>query len=252
MKYIAYYRVSTKRQGISGLGLEAQKDAVHKYISPENIFMEFTEVETGTSKRHRPILKEALSLCKKNDAVLLIAKLDRLARNVSFVSSLMDSKVKFKAVDFPEANELTIHILSAIAQHEAQTISKRIKEALAVKKQKGELMGTPENLTYKARLKGVETIKKNALENENNSKALAYIKKSLNGSYTLQGIANELNSAQFKTSKGKEFSPMQVKRLIDKLNLPSNKEKKYNDVENKLRAYFDKPLTDTRITDSNI
>lgn len=244
MKYVAYYRVSTKRQGVSGLGLEAQKDAVHKYIAPENIFMEFTEVETGTSKKNRPILKEALAICKKNNAILLIAKLDRLARNVSFVSSLMDSKVKFKAVDFPEANELTIHILSAIAQHEAETISKRIKEALAVKKQKGEVMGTPKNLTYKARLKGVETIKKNALNNENNSKAIAYIKKSLNENYTLQSIANELNSAQFKTSKGKEFSPMQVKRLIDKLNLTLNKELKQNKHIEILQRYNDYNLLD--------
>jgi DNA invertase Pin-like site-specific DNA recombinase len=217
MKYIAYYRVSTKKQGSSGLGLEAQRDAVHKYIAPELIDFEFTEVETGTNKKHRPILSEALELCKKNDAILLIAKLDRLARNVSFVSSLMDSKVKFKAVDFPEANELTIHILSAIAQHEAKIISSRIKDALAVKKSKGEKMGSPKNLTYKDRLKGVAIIKQNALLNSNNSKALAFIEKSIQNKYTLQGIADELNKAQFKTSKGKNFTPIQVSRLITKL-----------------------------------
>ena len=223
MKYIAYYRVSTKKQGVSGLGLEAQKDAIHKYIAPENIFMEFTEIETGTNKKKRPILKQALNECKKNNATLLIAKLDRLARNVSFVSSLMDSKIKFKAVDFPEANELTIHILSAISQHEAEIISKRIKDALAVKKRKGEKMGSPENLTIEARLLGVETIKRNALENENNSKAIAFIKKSLSSFETLKKLADELNNAQFKTSKGKIFTPMQVKRLIDKINLPAPK-----------------------------
>jgi DNA invertase Pin-like site-specific DNA recombinase len=217
MKYIAYYRVSTKKQGSSGLGLEAQRDAVHKYIAPELIDFEFTEVETGTNKKHRPILSEALELCKKNDAILLIAKLDRLARNVAFVSSLMDSKVKFKAVDFPEANELTIHILSAIAQHEAKIISSRIKDALAVKKSKGEKMGSPKNLTYKDRLKGVAIIKQNALLNSNNSKALAFIEKSIQNKYTLQGIADELNKAQFKTSKGKIFTPIQVSRLIAKL-----------------------------------
>jgi DNA invertase Pin-like site-specific DNA recombinase len=217
MKYIAYYRVSTKKQGSSGLGLEAQRDAVHKYIAPELIDFEFTEVETGTNKKHRPILSEALELCKKNDAILLIAKLDRLARNVAFVSSLMDSKVKFKAVDFPEANELTIHILSAIAQHEAKIISSRIKDALAVKKSKGEKMGSPKNLTYKDRLKGVAIIKQNALLNSNNSKALAFIEKSIQNKYTLQGIADELNKAQFKTSKGKKFTPIQVSRLITKL-----------------------------------
>lgn len=217
MKYVAYYRVSTKKQGVSGLGLEAQKEAVHRYISPDQIDKEFLEVETGTNKKKRPILLEALELCKKNNATLLIAKLDRLARNVAFVSSLMDSKVKFKAVDFPEANELTIHILSAIAQHEAKIISSRIVDALAVKKRKGEVMGTPNNLTYNDRLKGIEVIKQNAINNENNSKALAYVQKAIQTKYTLQSIANELNRSQFKTSKGKSFSPMQVSRLINQI-----------------------------------
>jgi DNA invertase Pin-like site-specific DNA recombinase len=218
MKYVAYYRVSTKKQGVSGLGLEAQKDSVHRYIAPELIDAEFLEVETGTSKKKRPILMEALELCKKHDATLLIAKLDRLARNVSFVSSLMDSKVKFKAVDFPEANELTIHILSAIAQHEAKIISSRIVDALAVKKRKGEIMGTPTNLTYNDRLKGVKIIKENANNNSNNIKAKAMIEKCIQSKYTLQSIANELNKSQFKTSKGKAFNPIQISRLIAKIN----------------------------------
>jgi DNA invertase Pin-like site-specific DNA recombinase len=217
MKYVAYFRVSTKKQGVSGLGLEAQKDAVHRYIAPELIDFEFTEVETGTSKKKRPVLAQALELCKKHNATLLIAKLDRLARNVSFVSSLMDSKVKFKAVDFPEANELTIHILSAIAQHEAKSISSRIVDALAVKKRKGEQMGNPKNLTYLDRMRGIEVIKNNALTNENNSKATAYVKRAIQTKFTLQGIADELNQAQFKTSKGKAFSPMQVSRLIKRI-----------------------------------
>jgi len=94
MKYVAYYRVSTKHQGESGLGLEAQRQAVHRYIAPENIDAEFQEIETGTNKKYRPKLAEAIALCKKHDATLLIAKLDRLARNVQFVSNLLDSKVK--------------------------------------------------------------------------------------------------------------------------------------------------------------
>lgn len=218
MKYVAYYRVSTKKQGVSGLGIEAQKEAVYRYVAPELIDKEYTEVETGTSKKERPVLLEALRLCKLHDATLLIAKLDRLARNVSFVSSLMDSKVKFKAVDFPEANELTIHILSAIAQHEAKIISTRIVDALAVKKRKGELMGTPKNLTNNDRLKGVMVIKHNAKNNLNNIKAIAYIKKCIQTKYTLQSIANELNKSQFKTAKGKDFKPMQVSRLINQIN----------------------------------
>ena len=103
MKFIAYYRVSTKRQGDSQLGLKAQKQSVEQFISPELIDKEFVEIETGTNKKYRPILNEALELCKKYDATLIIAKLDRLTRNVAFVSSLIDSKVKFKAVDNPHA-----------------------------------------------------------------------------------------------------------------------------------------------------
>jgi len=223
MKYVAYYRVSTQRQGASGLGLDAQRDAVHKYITPELIDAEFTEVETGTNKRKRPVLQKAIELCKQHNATLLIAKLDRLARNVSFVSSLMDSKIKFKAVDFPDANEMTIHILSAVAQHEAKQISTRIKDALAVKKRKGQKMGTPENLKQEHRMKGVEVIKENARTNQNNCQAIAYIKKAIQTKHTLTSLATELNDAQFRTSKGKLFYPMQVKRLIDKINLPATK-----------------------------
>jgi len=215
MKFIAYYRVSTRKQGLSGLGLEAQRDAVRSYIAPEFIDAEFTEVETGTNKKHRPELAKALELCRKHNATLLIAKLDRLARNVSFVSSLMDSDVKFKAVDFPEANELTIHILSAIAQHEAKIISERIKSALAVKKKQlakqGLQLGTPANLTNEHRIKGVNAIKEKASNNEHNRKAKALIER-MSG-VSLQAIANSLNDAGFLTSRKKRFSPMQVSRL---------------------------------------
>jgi DNA invertase Pin-like site-specific DNA recombinase len=225
MKYVAYYRVSTKKQGISGLGLEAQREAVRRYIAPENISKEFTEIETGTSKKFRPVLNEALELCKKHNAILLIAKLDRLARNVSFVSTLMDSKIKFKAVDFPEANELTIHILSAIAQHEAKEISSRIVEALKVKKIQlaaiGKKLGTEKNLTYKDRLKGVEVVKEKAKSNLNNRRALTYLDSVKDKKMTLVHLAKVLNEGGYKTPKNKDFNPMQVKRLLNKLNCSS-------------------------------
>ena len=221
MKYIAYYRVSTKRQGESQLGLKAQKHAVERFISPEMIDKEFTEVETGTSKRYRPILNEAIELCKETGATLIIAKLDRLARNVAFVSSLMDSKVKFKAVDMPEANELTIHIMSAIAQHEAKAISKRVKEGLAQSTKK---LGTPANLTEEARLRGLESIRHKAKNNPNNKRALAYVKmmKERNElkkrkKLKLREYAEELNSEGFKTSTGKDFGTTQVIRLLKKI-----------------------------------
>ena len=218
MKYIAYYRVSTKRQGQSGLGLEAQRQAVQKFINPDLIDFEFTEVETGTNKKHRPILNEALELCKKHNATLLIAKLDRLTRNVAFVSSLLDSGVKFKAVDFPEANELTIHILSAIAQHEAKVISERIKSALDVKRgqlaMEGKKLGTPTNLTSEHRAKGLASIKAKAKNNENNKRVLAFLREVDCNECTLQALCDKLNANGFKTSRGCEFKPIQVKRLI--------------------------------------
>ena len=214
MKYIAYYRVSTKRQGESQLGLKAQKHAVERFISPDLIDQEFTEIETGTNKRYRPILNEAIELCKKTGATLIIAKLDRLARNVAFVSSLMDSQVKFKAVDMPEANELTIHIMSAIAQHEAKAISKRIKEGLAQSKKK---LGTPANLTEKARLRGLESIRHKAKNNPHNKRALAFVSGLDYNKLKLREIAEALNSNGFVTSKGKQFSTTQVIRIKSKI-----------------------------------
>ena len=218
MKYIAYYRVSTKKQEQSGLGLKAQREAVENFISPELIDFEFTEIESGTNKKYRPILNEALELCKKHGATLLIAKLDRLARNVSFVSSLLDSGVKFKAVDFPEANELTIHILSAIAQHEASIIRDRIKKALDVKRKElakyGKKLGSPQNLKSEHRLKGVEVIKNNAKNNINNKRVLAFLREVNYKEHTLQSLCNKLNSNGFKTSKGGEFKPTQVRRFL--------------------------------------
>ena len=210
MKYISYYRVSTEKQGASGLGLEAQREAVINFIKPENIYLEFTEIESGR-KKERPILKQAIETCKIMNATLVIAKLDRLARNVSFVSALLDSGIKFICCDMPTANELTIHIYSAIAQDEAKRISQRTKDALAIKKAQGFKLGNPQNLTSKARIKSIETRKAKANNNENNIRAKAFLK-ALNG--TLQEKANILNENGFRTSKEKLFNPMQVKRLL--------------------------------------
>lgn len=147
-KYVAYYRVSTQRQGRSGLGLEAQQKAVRDYLNGGtwDLAGEFTEVETGKGSKplkHRPALKEALEICKRKKATLLVAKLDRLARNVAFIAALMESKVEFIACDFPEANRLTVHILAAVAEHEREMISQRTKEALAAAKARGVKLGNP-------------------------------------------------------------------------------------------------------------
>src|SRR4051794_11373263 len=141
-RFIAYYRVSTQAQGASGLGLEAQRAAVLAYLDGGSwhLAAEFVEVESGR-KDDRPELAKALAACRRLGATLVIAKLDRLARRVSFVSALMDSGVEFVAVDFPTANKLTIHILAAVAEHEREMISARTKAALAAAKARGVKLG---------------------------------------------------------------------------------------------------------------
>ena len=141
-KAIAYYRVSTDRQGKSGLGLEAQNETVQQFATFKQweLIGEFTEIESG-KKNNRPQLQEALKQCLKQKAVLVIAKLDRLGRNVAFISSLMESKVEFVAVDNPHANRLMLHLLAAFAEHEREQISTRTKEALKVAKNRGIILG---------------------------------------------------------------------------------------------------------------
>lgn len=141
-QFIAYYRVSTTRQGRSGLGLEAQQSAVLTYLDGKSctLLKEFTEIESG-KRSDRPQLAAALAACRLYKATLIIAKLDRLARNVAFVSTLMEAGVEFVAVDFPQANRLTIHILAAVAEHEAKVISDRTKAALEAAKKRGVVLG---------------------------------------------------------------------------------------------------------------
>src|SRR3954469_9367606 len=141
-KFVAYYRVSTAKQGASGLGLEAQQDAVRAHLNGGSwqLVAEVVEVESG-KRNDRPKLAEALRLCRLHGATLIIAKLDRLARNVAFISNLMESGVEFTAVDFPQANRLTVHILAAVAEHEAKAISTRTKDALAAAKARGTKLG---------------------------------------------------------------------------------------------------------------
>ena len=143
-QFIAYYRVSTDRQGRSGLGLEAQRQAVCDFLTGWGELIEsFTEVESGR-KNDRPQLAAALDACRRHKATLVIAKLDRLARNVYFISGLMESGVEFVAVDMPQANRLTIHILAAVAEHEREMISQRTKVALKAAKSWGIKLGSPE------------------------------------------------------------------------------------------------------------
>jgi len=144
-RFVSYYRVSTAQQGASGLGLEAQREAVSRHVAAAGgvLVAEFTEIESG-KKNDRPQIAAALADCRLRRATLVIAKLDRLARNVAFISNLMESGVDFVACDNPHATRLTIHILAAVAEHEREMISQRTKAALAAAKARGVRLGNPQ------------------------------------------------------------------------------------------------------------
>lgn len=214
VNYISYYRVSTQRQGKSGLGLGAQKSAVQKFIGTHNqLIAEYEDIESGKNDT-RPNLLKAIQQCKEVGATLLIAKLDRLSRNVSFIYTLKDSKIDFRCCDMPDANSVTIGIMAVLAQDERERISQRTKVALAELKNKGVKLGTPENLTDKAREKSMEVRKQLARDNENNRKASVLIKSMRNEGKSYSSIARVLNENGFKTRREKLFTQMQVKRLF--------------------------------------
>ena len=215
--HVAYYRVSTKQQGQSGLGLEAQRTQVMGFIGNQiQLVKEFIEVESG-KRNSRPQLLEALAYAKQNKAQLVIAKLDRLSRNAGFIFALKDSGVDFVCADMPDANTLTIGIFATLAQHERELIGDRTKKALAAKKQQGFVLGSPQNLTPQAQQRGVEAIKVKAATNENNQRALLTVKGYISQQKTLQQVADELNGAGFRTAKGCFFQRVHIHRLLAKL-----------------------------------
>lgn len=212
-KYVAYYRVSTKKQGKSGLGLDAQRDTVQKFIkrNGDQIIAEFTEVELGKNDE-RTELSKAIEMANENDATLVIAKLDRLSRNVSFISKLMDEKVKFVCCDMPEANELTIHIFVAMAQFERKRISERIKEALDAKRVREPdwKPGNPKNLTKEARQMAYDSISRKAREDKGVRHAFHFIRPLREQGVSYEKIAAMLNKEKYRTRRGKKFSGWQV------------------------------------------
>jgi DNA invertase Pin-like site-specific DNA recombinase len=143
-KFISYLRVSTDKQGVRGYGIAARRKAVKDYLDGRRwqLLGEFVEVESG-KRKDRPQLAKAIAACKKHKARLIIAKLDRLARNVHLISGLMGSKVDFVCCDMPDANRLTIHILAAVAEHEREMIVQRTKDGLAAAKRRGVVLGNP-------------------------------------------------------------------------------------------------------------
>lgn len=212
--FIAYYRVSTKQQGLSGLGLDAQRFAVNNFLKAgDMILKEFTEIESGKNNV-RPVLASAVAFANKYSARLIIAKLDRLSRDIGFIFTLRNSGVDFTCADIPEANTLTIGIFATMAQYEREQISERTKKALAIKKLNGFKLGSPQNLTYDAALAGALVVKGKARKNENNRRATAMIMSLRNTGYNWIQIASYLNAHGFRTSEGKNFQSIQVQRLF--------------------------------------
>ena len=217
-KFVSYLRVSTQRQGKSGLGLEAQRKAVSDYLNGGqwSLVSEIVEVESG-KRSDRPELAKALSLCRLHRATLLVAKLDRLARNVAFISALMESGVKFVAVDLPQANELTVHIMASMAEYEAKAISARTKAALAAAKARGTVLGglrwDINTVGDKGRTAALQTRQENAAKYR--SDVLPLIReKQQQGAVTLRSIADALNLEGTPAPRGGEWSAVQVQRIL--------------------------------------
>ncbi len=222
---IGYLRVSTKGQGESGLGIEAQRLAVEAYAKQNGatLIVAYVEVESG-KLADRPELAKALAHARRSKATLIVAKLDRLARNVAFLSTLMDSRVPFVACDNPHANRLTLHILAAVAEAEAVAISQRTKAALAAYKARGGKLGgqLPQcrNLSQEARLKGARraglAVSKAAAEAYAD---LRPIMAELRGKgLPLHAIAMKLNQDGHTTRRGRPWNPVQVGRVLQRFN----------------------------------
>jgi len=224
---IPYYRVSTRKQERSGLGLEGQKAAVASFAGSNGVrvLAEYTEVETG-KRADRPELAKAIAQAKRCRATLVVAKLDRLARNVAFTSALMESGVDFVACDNPHANRLTIHILAAVAEDEARRISERTKDALAAAKRRGVKLGAarPEcrNLTDKARRKGTKAAA--AVVKQQADDAYVDLRDffaALRPAFSYQMIADILNMRGERTRRGKPWTDVAVLRACARLGIGS-------------------------------
>src|SRR4051794_36153667 len=218
-KFVAYYRASTARQGQSGLGREAQ-EAVRTFLNGGNwhLLAEVEEVESGR-RSDRPKLTEALRLCRLHGATLVIAKLDRLARNVAFISNLMESGVDFVAVDFPQANRLTVHILAAVAEHEREMIAARTKAALAAAKARGRRLGGDRSNFGLIQHHGhpASLAIRSAKANKRAADLTPVIRELQSSGASLHAIAAELTRRGIETPrKGGRWKAVQVKRVLDR------------------------------------
>ncbi len=221
-QYIAYYRVSTKGQAESGLGLDGQRTSIHAYAGEGNLIAEYEEHESGR-KTDRPQLAAALRHCKATGATLIIAKLDRLARNTLFLLQLMQSGVEILALDCPSMNKLTLTVFAAVAEQEADLISQRTKAALAAAKARGVKLGgfRPEQ---QARRNEWEDRRRENSTAAHKSKADAYamtvgtfVRQAQHSGLSLQGIADSLTAQNIRTARGGQWTRTAVKNLIARL-----------------------------------
>jgi DNA invertase Pin-like site-specific DNA recombinase len=211
-KFIAYYRVSTDKQGQSGLGLEAQRQAVENYLNGGNwrLAGEFTEIESGKNS-DRPQLATALAACRKHRAKLVIAKLDRLSRNLAFIANLLEAGTDFVAADNPHANKSMLQMMAVFAEMERDSISKRTKEALAAAKARGVKLGNPRlaetiAATNAARREAADAFAANVRP------IIHQIQKS--GVTSLRGVAKALSARGIKTARGGEWAAVQVSDIL--------------------------------------
>lgn len=223
---IAYYRVSTKQQGDSGLGLEGQEAAVQNYARQTGATIKANYVEIESGKRaDRPQLARALAHARRNKAILVVAKLDRLSRNVEFLARVMNSSVEFVACDNPAANRLTLHILAAVAEAEAKAISDRTKTALAAAKARGTLLGSARpghwSGNEEARLAGLKKARAVAAKVRQEKAVEAYtdlapvILELKAEGRSLRDIAARLNAEGHTTRRGRPWNPVQVSRVLE-------------------------------------
>jgi DNA invertase Pin-like site-specific DNA recombinase len=217
-RFISYLRVSTDKQGKAGLGIEAQRGLVNRYLGEGRPIQEFVEVESG-KRTDRPQLAAALGACRAHGATLIIAKLDRLARNLHFISGLMESGVDFIAADNPHANRLTIHILSAVAEEEARMISRRTKDALAAAKARGVKLGNPNGAqAFRGKQIGndaaIAAVKAKATSHAADIVAQIERIKSEAGAMSYGAIAKALNESGVRTARGGRWHPTSVKLVV--------------------------------------
>ena len=220
-KFVAYYRVSTARQGRSGLGLDAQRQAVVDYLNGGRwrLVTEHTEVESGRNTG-RAELHKALASCRLHGATLVVAKLDRLSRNAAFLLTLRDSGVEFIAVDMPDANRMTVGVMAMVAEYEADAISARTKAALAAAKRRGVKLGNPAHLDRKARRKGTAAsaaVRSAAAQQRAADLAPIIADLRRDGAISLRDLAGGLNQRGIPTSRGAEWTAAQVQRLLARL-----------------------------------